>query len=137
MLNICAERRISAGQCLQDDWLVQQSAIVENLEEGVELPKPQQACVRSERQVRTVSQMQSTRSMQQQAVAAAENGVGGSEVPAIVEGLLTATKNSFTEGQGSAVDAQQSGDGDSDEVDDLPDTSILDSDIGDDMASYL
>lgn len=135
MLDIHAENRISADQCLQNDWIVQQSGIVEALESGAELPNPPQARVRSERQVRTVSQMQSTRSMQQQAHQSVDDERG--EVPAIAEALLTATKNSFTEGQGSAVAAEPSDDDRSNEADDGPDISNHNSELGDDMASYL
>lgn len=134
MLDVHAENRISADQCLQNDWIVQQSAIVEALERGAELPKPQ-ARAHSERRARTVSQMQSTRSMQKQAHQSVDNERG--EVPAIVEALLTATKHSFTEGQGSAVAAEPSDDDRSNEADDGPDTSNHNSDLGDDMASYL
>lgn len=137
MLVVHAENRISAEQCLQNDWLVQQSGIVENLEDGAVLPKaPQAACVRTERQIRAVSQMRTTRSMQQQVCAAAN--AGHAEVPAMVEDLLITTKNSFTEGQGSAVEAGQSEDARSKEAEGGGhDQSHGDLDENDDMASYL
>lgn len=133
MLDIHAESRISAEQCLQHHWLVQQSGVVEALADGAELQKPPHSRVRSERQIRTVSQMQFTRSMQKKALAP-EHSNG--EVPAIVEGLLSATKNSFTEGQGSAIVVSQLQD-DGSNAGDRPDISNCHSDLGDDIASYL
>eukprot|EP00892_Ulva_mutabilis_P002402 jgi/Ulvmu1/12162/UM085_0026.1 len=138
MLDVHADNRISAEQCLQNEWLIEQARIVDELEDGAALPKaPQAAYVRAERQVRAVSQMRSTRSLQQQAYAAAETGQ--TQVPAVVEDLLTATKNSFTEGQGSAMEAGLSEDVKSQKGadDGALDAGNVDVEVHDDMASYL